>query len=119
MDERRSQPRIEVNWPIQVNSDNSCIEGITKNINLQGMCILCKEPLLLEENISISIFPPNCKSINVVGKIIWADFYALDLKEETPVSIGLSFIKLSIKDRHLLKEIIDMSIEQDYKVVYQ
>ena len=119
MDERRSQPRIEVNWPIQVNSGTRCIEGITKNINLQGMCILCKEPLLLEENISISIFPPNCKSINVVGRIIWSDCYALDLKEETPVSIGLSFIKLSVKDRHLLKEIIEMSLEKDYKVICQ
>jgi len=68
MRDKRKDPRIEVNWPIRVFVDNRPIEGKTKDINLKGICIRCKNPFPSEGNIAISIFPPNCKSINVVGK---------------------------------------------------
>ena len=113
MPEKRNQPRIEVNWPIQITAGNGPYEGIAKDINLKGICIQCKSPLHLEENISISIYPPNCKPINVIGKAVWSDCYALDLEEKnTTVCIGISFIELSVKDQHLLKEIIEMSVKE-------
>ena len=112
MREKRKDPRIEVNWPIRVFVDNKPIEGNTKDINLRGICIQCKDPLHLEGDISIAIFPPNCKPINVVGKTTWSDFYALDMdNDNVPVSIGMLFVELSIKDRNLLKEIIEIPIE--------
>ena len=112
MEEKRRDPRIEVNWPIRVFVDNKAIEGQTKDINLKGICIRCKGPLHLEGNISVSIFPPNCKPINVVGKAVWSDLYALDMDNNNlPVCIGLSFVELSAKDRHLLKQIIEIPVE--------
>jgi len=112
MTEKRKDPRVKVNWPIRAFVDNRSIEGIAKDINLKGICIQCKDPLHLEENIAISIFPPNCKSINVVGKAAWSDTYALDMdNNNVPVCIGLSFVELSFKDRHLLKAIIEIPIE--------
>lgn len=112
MIEKRRDPRIEVNWPIRVFVEDRSFEGNTKNINLQGICIQCKTPFHLEGDISISIFPPNCKSIQVVGKTTWSDCYALDMdKNNEPVCIGLSFVKLAVKDRHILKEIIDIPVE--------
>ena len=112
MREKRKDPRIEVNWPIRVFADNKSIAGNAKDINLRGICILCKDPLRLEGNISIRIFPPNCKPINLVGKIAWSARYALDMDDNNVVvCIGLSFIELPIKDRHLLKEIIEIPLE--------
>ena len=112
MTEKRKDPRVKVNWPIRAFVDNRSIEGKTKDINLKGICIRCKDPFHSEGNISISIFPPNCKSIKVVGKTAWSDCYALDMdNNNVPVCIGLSFIELSVKDRHLLKEIIEIPVE--------
>ena len=110
MIEKRKDPRIEVNWPIRAFVGNKSIEGKAKDINLKGMCIRCKSPIRMEEEISISIFPPNCKPINVIGKAVWSDFYGLDMdKNNIPVCIGVSFVELSVKNRYLLKEIIEMS----------
>jgi hypothetical protein len=110
MRDKRKEPRIEVNWPIRAFVGNRSIEGKAKNINLQGICIECKDPLHLEEKISISIFPPNCKPINVVGKAVWSDFYALDMdKDNVPLCIGVSFVELSVENQYLLKEIMEMS----------
>ena len=112
MTEKRIGPRIEVNWPIRIFVGNRPIEAKIKNVNLKGICIRCKDPLQLEGNIPISIFPPNCKPINIVGKPIWSDCYALDTKNNNvPVCIGLSFVEISLKDRHILKEIIEMPVE--------
>ena len=112
MEEKRREARVEVNWPIRVFLDTGTIEGKAKDINLSGICIKCKDPIHLEGDISLSIFPPNCKPINVVGKIAWSDFYALDMdKNNIPVSMGLSFVELSVKDRDLLKQIIEIPIE--------
>jgi hypothetical protein len=73
--ENRKEPRIQVTWPISIFVDHDIIEGTTKDISLKGICIQCKDPFHLEENISISIFPPSCKSIKVVGKAVWSSLY--------------------------------------------
>ena len=111
MTERRKAPRIKVNWPIEVSLDDRTIEGIAKNITLKGLFVCCDEPLSFEENYRISIFTHNHKAINVVGKPIWSDSYAKDDKN-APVCIGLSFIKISTKNLHSLKEIIQIRTEE-------
>ena len=58
MTEKRKQPRIEVNWPIEVFIDDRTIEGEAKNITLNGLFVCCNEALRLEENFRLSISPP-------------------------------------------------------------
>jgi hypothetical protein len=107
MDEKRREPRIKVNWPIEAIAGNRSIDGTAKNITLKGIFVCCEEPLLLKRNISITIFPPNYKPINIIGKVVWSDSYALDLDEEkVPVCIGLSFIEISTENLSSLKEIV-------------
>ena len=114
MEERRKEPRIEVNWPIRVNINNKKIIGKARNISLKGIFIDCKEPYQLDGDIPITIMPPNSKPINVVGKIIWSAGYAMDMDNDNMMlSIGLSFVEISMKDRHILKDIIDIPIENN------
>jgi len=111
MDEKRKQPRIEVNWPIKVFLDDRTIEGEANNITLKGLFVCCNEPLRLKENFRLSIFPPNREAINVVGNAIWSDFYGIDDKN-APVCIGMSFVKISAKDSHFLEEMIKIPLEE-------
>lgn len=109
MDEKRKEKRVPVNWPIRLSGENGVVNGFVKNISLEGLLVCCEDPISLNENISIDIFPPNCKAINLVGKPVWSDLYGLDLNMDgATVCIGISFIQLAMKDRHILKAIIEM-----------
>jgi hypothetical protein len=105
MEEKRKLPRIEVNWPVQVFLDDRIIEGTVKNITLKGLFVCFEEPLTLKEELRLSVFTPSEKAIDIVGKTVWSDSYALD-EENTPVCIGLSFVKLSTEDISSLREIL-------------
>lgn len=106
-DEKRKEPRIKVDWPIEVFLSDGTIEGNVKNITLNGIFICCNEPLTLNKNYRLSIFPPGHEVINVIGKTLWSDSYALDLDEEkSPVCIGLVFVKISTMDLDFLKDIL-------------
>jgi len=111
MTERRKQPRIDINWPVEVFVDDRTIEGEVKNITPKGLFICCEETLHLKENFRISIFPPNRRAINILGKAIWSDFYGID-EQNTPVCVGMSFVKISPEDRHLLKEMLEIPLEE-------
>ena len=110
MTEKRKVPRVKVNWPIAVFLKDRTVEGIAQNITLKGLFVCCEEPLSLEENFRISIFTPTNKTINVIGKAVWSDSYAIDDKN-APVCIGLSFIKISTENLHSLKEVIQITTE--------
>ena len=105
MDGKRREPRIKVDWPIEVFLNDRTIDGMAKNITLKGLFVCCEEPLSLEENYRISIFTPDKKAINVVGKAVWSDSYAIN-EEDAPVCIGLSFVKISTEDIDSLKTIL-------------
>ena len=77
-----------------------------------GVSLKCNDPIPVGENMPVSIMPPGGKVINVVGKIVWSDSYALDMSNDnTTLAMGLSIIEISMKDRHILKEIIDIPVE--------
>ena len=111
IDERRKHPRIEVNWPIEVFVDGNTIEGEIKNITLKGLFVCCKEALQLKENFSVLISPPNHEPIKVIGKAVWSDFYAMD-DQNTPVCVGMSFVEISAQDRHFLKKMLEIPIDE-------
>jgi len=111
MDERRKEPRINVDWPIKVFLDDRTIKGVAKNITLKGLFVSCEEPLSLKENYRIYIYTPNHKDITVIGEAMWSTSYAIDDKNAY-VCIGLLFIKISTEDLHSLKEIIQITTEE-------
>ena len=111
MAEKRRDPRIKINWPMEVSLEDRTIQGTAKDIALNGLFLICDEPLPLQKNHHISIFPPNNKVINVIGKIVWSDSYAKDGKKASVCS-GLSFVKISNKDQHSLEEVIQIASEK-------
>jgi len=105
MSERRKHQRIKINWPVEIFLHDKTIQGEAKNITPKGLFVCCEEELHLEENFRISIFPPNREPMNVIGKAVWSNFYAMD-EQKKPVCVGISFVKISLEDRHFLKEML-------------
>jgi hypothetical protein len=109
--ERRKYQRINASWPISIVSDEESIEGKTINITVDGVLVSCEEPLQLNEVLRISINPPNHQGIEVNGKVIWSDHYAID-EHDTAFAMGICFVKISDVDRHFLKDLVSAHSKQ-------
>jgi len=108
--ERREHDRIRVRWPITVFTDRSTIEGETRNVTVDGIFICCEEPLRLNEIFPMSISPPNHQTVEVTGKVIWSDLYAVDEKN-TAFGTGICFVKISDGDRHFFEDVVSVHPE--------
>jgi hypothetical protein len=103
--ERRKQPRIEVSWPVTVVADWGSVQGEIKNINVDGVMIVCEEPLRLNDTYQMSILPPEHEAIGVKGKVVWSDAYCMD-EEDGVFGIGICLIEISDENRKALSNIL-------------
>ena len=93
-------PRLNVTWPITVFVNGSTLSGVTKNITVKGMFIHCDEFLQVNENYRISLKPPVHRSIEMECKVDWSN------DELRPSGSALYFVKVTGKDRNILKNIV-------------
>lgn len=103
--ERRKQPRIEVSWPVTVIADWGSVQGEIKNINVDGVMIVCEEPLRLNDTYQMSILPPEHEAIGVRGKVVWSDAYCMD-EEDGVFGIGICLIEISDENRKVLSDLL-------------
>jgi len=108
-DERRTHTRIKVRWPITIVTDDSAIEGETRDITAVGMFINCKEPLELNEMYRISVIPPNQPSIELTCKVLWSNLYSTG--GENTYGTGFCFVKVSDEDIHFLNDVLSVHYE--------
>jgi hypothetical protein len=109
--ERRGHDRIEVRWPITLFTDHGAIEAETRNVSVDGIFICCEEPLQLNEICPMSIEPPDHQTIDVSGKVIWSDFYAVDDRDNA-FGTGICFVEISDGDRHFLEDVLSAHPQQ-------
>ena len=100
-EDRRESTRREVCWPISVNTDQGRISGETVNISGGGLSIACDEPVPMDEDLKISIMPPDHRIIEVSGKITWSDLFGIG-DDDKAVGMGLCFLEISEEDREFL-----------------
>ena len=103
--DRRTHYRMDVKWPVTIIMNNGAVEGETTNISAKGVSISCDEPLILNEIYTLHIRPPDYDSIEVSGKVVWSDVYAIDGQNQT-VGIGVCIVEISDKDHDYFKDII-------------
>jgi len=109
-DERRRQPRFEVSWPVKVFTDAGAAEGEARNISSEGIHICCGEVLRLGEVLSLSILVPDCEPLQMTGKVMWSDFYAID-ETHRPVCLGMSLVEISDEDHRTLEDLISSHLQ--------
>jgi c-di-GMP-binding flagellar brake protein YcgR len=103
--DRRSSERIEVQWPVSVETDSGPIEGETINISEGGVAICCDEGLPLDEVMKMSIMPPDYRIIEVSGQVSWSDLCGID-DQNKAVGLGLCFMEIAESDRQYFIEFI-------------
>jgi hypothetical protein len=103
--ERREFPRVRVKWPVSVITENATIQAETRNITVNGIFILSKDLLRLNETFPLHISPPNRQHIEVTGMVIRSDHQAFD-ERNISYGSGICFVSVSDRDRHFLKDVI-------------
>ncbi|MCF8052497.1 MAG: PilZ domain-containing protein [Desulfobacterales bacterium] len=102
---RRRSERIEVQWPVSVETASGPIEGETVNISEGGVAICCDEGLPLDEVMKMSIMPPDYRIIEVSGQVSWSDLCGID-DQNKAVGLGVCFMEIAESDRQYFVEFI-------------
>ncbi len=102
---RRQHKRTSINWPIKVHSEDKLIDGETRNVSESGILISTKEPLRLNEDYLISLFPPDADVLELHCTVVWSDLYGID-QSDTVYGVGICFVKVSENELYKLKNIV-------------
>jgi len=97
-EEKRKHPRIEINWPVLMETPDGIVEAEIKNISLGGAFICCKKPLPLEKVFRLTVIGPDNEHVEATAKVVWSN---VNVPDEKIVNrgMGVRFIKMS--DRHI------------------
>ena len=101
--ERRKSPRRKIKWPVTVLTENGTIEGETKDFGVDGISILCVEPLRMDQVFRMGVMPPDHQMIEFTGKVIWSDLYGIG-DDNSAYGMGVCFVEISEEDLRVLQE---------------
>ena len=103
--ETRLHPRISVNWHAFIKTFQGSIAVKTKDMSVDGVCILYPADLELEQRFSIFLKPPGAKSIRVIAETVWSDKFNLGNREE--FRMGFRFLAISPADRQFIATFLE------------
>ena len=103
--ERREHRRVQVRWPVSIETEKKKIKGESRNLTVGGLFVCCEEPILLNAVLRISIMPPGHEAIDVTGKVIWSDLYGIDEQKDV-FGVGICLVDIVTKDKQFFNEMI-------------
>ena len=103
--ERRLYPRILVKWPAVVETLNGFIQGVTKDISVDGVFIQCSEKPELREVFQILLKPTIEKSISVTARHVWSGTFKTETKDV--FGMGVQFTSISTQDRQYISALVE------------
>ena len=108
--EKRLHPRIPVEWPATVKTLQGTIEGITKDISVDGAFIFCPEEPELENSFAIVLEPFEERFIAVFGEKVWSGSISLD--DRTVFGMGIRFTFMAPEDRRHIATLVEQEINE-------
>jgi hypothetical protein len=103
-EEKRQHPRVDINWPVSIETAYGTIEAEVKNISLGGAFICCKKPLQLRKVFRMTMIGPENEPVIATAQVAWSN---ANMPEEKVINrgMGVRFIKMSDRHIELVKQI--------------
>jgi hypothetical protein len=103
-EEKRQHPRVDINWPVSIETAYGTIEAEVRNISLGGAFICCKKPLQLRKVFRMTMIGPENEPLIATAQVAWSN---ANMPEEKVVNrgMGVRFIKMSDRHIELVKQI--------------
>jgi len=110
-EEKRQHPRIDVNWPVTIETPEGTEEGVIRNISIGGAFVICKNPLPLNESTQLTIQTPLDQPLILNGKSIWTN---INVQDDKVVNKGMrmQFVHNTDEDLKLLHQALITTSQQ-------
>ena len=97
-EEKRKYPRVDINWPVSIETAYGTIAAEVINISFGGAFICCKKPLQLRKVFRLTMIGPENEPVIATAQVVWSN---ANVSEEKVINrgMGVRFIKMS--DRHI------------------
>jgi c-di-GMP-binding flagellar brake protein YcgR len=104
--ETRLHPRTPVDWHAFIKTFQGSISVKTRDVSVDGACILCPADLELEKRFSIFLKPPRAKPIRVIAETVWSDKFNPENREV--FRMGMRFLAISPEDQQFLESFVEI-----------
>jgi hypothetical protein len=101
LQENRIASRIDVKWPVTIETPAGIISAETVNISISGVFICCQKLPQQEEKLRLTMNPPNHQSLTVTAEVVWSNFN-VPANEAVNRGIGIRFTEISSEDHQFL-----------------
>jgi len=96
--ERRQHPRVDINWPVSVETAYGTIAAEVKNISLGGAFICCTKPLRIGEVFRMTLIAPENEPVAATGEVVWSN---VNVPDEKVINRGMGVRFINMSDRHI------------------
>jgi uncharacterized protein (TIGR02266 family) len=105
-EERRQNPRMDVNWSVSMETSKGIIATELKNISIGGAFICCKDPLPLGDVFHLTMIGPGKEPVIATAEVVWSN---ANVPEEKVINrgMGVRFIKMSDKHIRLVRRLFE------------
>ena len=106
--ENREHPRVDIHWPVSMETPDGMIKAEVKNISVGGAFICCEKPLPLKKVFGLTMVGPDNESVTATAEVVWSN---VNVSDEKVVNrgMGVRFIKMSDRHIQLVKQLFQES----------
>ena len=120
---RRLELRAEIEWLVEIKTDEETLEGKTLNISAGGALLCCPNKFALNEVISLTIKPTIRAPFEITAEVVRTDIQCSD-GDNTVQGTAVRFIIISEKDRQFVsfsvfEHVRDKKLSSDYKEKFE
>lgn len=102
--ENRRDPRIPVNWPVDLMTSQGAIAGETSNISISGALILCTEEPEIGDEFQIILKSSDNHKIPATCSKVWSGSF--NMNGYVFNGIGVHFTEISSKDQEVIASLV-------------
>lgn len=103
--ERRSFPRVDVDWAVDCSDGDTFLYSFITNISEMGIFIATREPPVLGTRLTLRFSPPGEEELALSGEVAWVNPWRESGDNLNP-GFGVRFVELTPEQRERLVSIV-------------
>jgi len=102
--EKREALRVEVKWPVTIETVEGHLNGETMDICISGAFICCQKPPQPKGMFRLTMNPPNHQALTATAEVVWSNSNVPE-SEIVNRGMGVRFLEISNEDRQFISEV--------------
>jgi hypothetical protein len=96
--ENRGHPRMDIHWPVSMETPDGPIRGEAMNISVVGAFICCEKPLPIGEMFRLTMTGPDNDPVIATAKVVWSN---VNVPDDKVINRGMGVRFVNMSDRHI------------------